>query len=130
MSPRWANLNTSLPSNENFTIKEFLQDVALPGTNKKGFGARLDSKDIKGKSILLMSETQEGLAQQIHGSFMPMDDAISKSLRDLKVKHDASFREYGRMFDNNRWKKMNEYYNYLDKAGNVGEGFDWKITRC
>lgn len=86
MSPRWANLNTSLPSNENFTIKEFLQDVELPGTNKKGFGARLDSKDIKGKSILLMSETQEGLAQQIHGSFMPMDDAISKSLRDLKSK--------------------------------------------
>lgn len=126
MSPRWANLNTSLPSNENFTIKEFLQDVALPGTNKKGFGARLDSKDIKGKSILLMSETQEGLAQQIHGSFMPMDDAISKSLRDLKVKHDASFREYERMFDNNGWKKMNEYYNYLDKAGSVGEGFDWK----
>lgn len=73
-----------------------------------------------------MSETQEGLAQQIHGSFMPMDDAISKSLRDLKVKHDASFREYERMFDNNGWKKMNEYYNYLDKAGSVGEGFDWK----
>lgn len=49
-----------------------------------------------------------------------------KSLRDLKVKHDASFREYERMFDNNGWKKMNEYYNYLDKAGSVGEGFDWK----
>ncbi|MES9681819.1 hypothetical protein ABWK22_02640 [Gottfriedia acidiceleris] len=125
MQPRWANLNTSLPSNESFIVNEFLKDVALPGTDKKGYGVRLDSKDIKGKSLLLMSETQEELAQQIHGSFMPIDDAISKSLRDLKVRHDASFREYERMFDNNGWNKMKEYYNYLNKAGNVGSDFDW-----
>lgn len=126
MKPRWANLNTSLPSNESFTINEFLKDVTLPGTDKKGYGVRLDSKDMKGKSLLLMSETQEELAQQIHGAFMPMDDAVSKGLRDLKVKHDASFREYERMFDRGGWKKMNEYYNYLDKAGDVGKDFDWK----
>ncbi|HDR7632485.1 TPA: hypothetical protein QCX75_001175 [Bacillus mycoides] len=124
--PRWGNLNTSLPSNENFVIREFLKDVALTGTDKKGFGLRLDSKDVKGKILLLISETQEGLAQQIHSSFMPMDDAISRNLRDLKVKHDASFREYERMFDNNGWEKMKEYYNYLEKAGSVEEDFDWR----
>lgn len=125
--PRLENLKTLLPSNETFVIQEFLKDVALTGADKKGFGVRLDSKDIKGKVLLLMSETQEGLAQQIHSSFMPMDDAISRNLRDLKIKYDASFREYERMFATNGWKKMKEYYNYLDKAGSVEEDFDWRL---
>lgn len=125
LKPRWSNLNTSLPSNESFIINEFLKDVPLPGTDKTGYGVRLDSKDIEGKSLLLMSETQEDLAQQIHGSFVPLNDEIGKGLRDLKVKHDASFREYERMFDSNGWKKMNEYYGYLNSAGEVGKDFDW-----
>lgn len=126
IKPRWANLNTSIPSNESFVVNEFLKGVSLPGTDKKGFGVRLNSKDIMGKSILLMSETQEDLAQQLHSSFMPMNDEVSKGLRDLKIKHDASFNEYEKMFGDNGWNKMNQYYKYLNSAGDIGTDFDWR----
>src|SRR5699024_9452636 len=58
VAPRWSNLDTALPSNENFTVNKFMKNVPLPGTDKKGFGVKLDSTDITGKSVMLFSETQ------------------------------------------------------------------------
>ncbi|UOE58081.1 hypothetical protein [Cytobacillus oceanisediminis] len=122
---RWSNLDTSLPSNERFFVKEFLKDVLLPNSDQKGFGVRLDSKDITGKSILMFSETEAGLAQQIHGAFLPMNNEATKQLRNIKLQ-DHAFREYENMFDQNGFKKMNELYGHLNSAGNAGKDFDWK----
>ncbi|MFE4029162.1 hypothetical protein ACFX4N_23695 [Priestia sp. YIM B13551] len=127
IEPRWSNLNTSLPANESFTIGEFLHKVPLPGTDKQGYGVRLNSKDIDGKSILLMSETQEELAQQIHSSFIKIDkgDTITQQLRKVKVEHDSAFREYERMFDSNGWSKMKEFYRHLNSANEQAKDFNW-----
>ncbi|MEK1829044.1 hypothetical protein AAAC51_07795 [Priestia megaterium] len=74
-----------------------------------------------------MSETQEQLAQQIHGSFMQMDkdNPVASALRTNKIQNDAAFREYEKMFDSNGWNKMKELYGYLDKADESKKGFDW-----
>src|SRR5699024_3419605 len=92
-----------------------------------------DSTDITGKSVMLFSETQEKLAQQLHGSFMSSDDAIAKGLRDLKVQHDQAFREYDKMFDFGGAKRMERNYSILDsgkskmkQSGIAEKDFDWK----
>lgn len=114
MQPRWANLNTPIPSNERFQVGDFFKDVKLPNTDKKGVGVRLDSKDIKGKSVMLFSETQEELAQQIHGSFLPLSKKETAGFRKLKVEHDQPFEQYKKMFEEGGWKRMKNYYDILD----------------
>lgn len=128
INPRWDNLNTPMPVHEQFVLKEFLQDVTLPNTNgKKGFGVRLDSKNITDKSVLFFSETQEELAQLIHGHFMPTKDnspeaAAAASIRKLKIENDDPFVQYKKMFDEGGWKHMNKLYDYLNSGG---QGDEW-----
>lgn len=118
IKPRWENLNTPLPSNERFTVNKFFRDVQLPNSKQKGFGVHLDSKDIPGKSVMLFSETLEELQQQIHGSFLPLNDEQSAGFRKIKATYDQPYEEYKKMFEGNGWNKMVRNYNLLTTKAN------------
>ncbi|WP_263117445.1 hypothetical protein [Bacillus subtilis] len=113
VSPRWSKLDTPIPSNERFEVNEFYHGVQLPNSDKTGYGVRLDSRDITGKSVMLFSETEEELAQQIHGSFLPLSKRSTKGFRKIKAVHDQPYEEYKKMFENNGWNKMVRNYDLL-----------------